>query len=306
MTRKVYSRKKVAIPRLIQVQESEPTSGNEVTISHPPLQTELELQFEKPIDQNLSIVIRKGMRECTKHPLYPLSHVVSFKKLSPSHKSFFTSLSNVHIPTTLFEALSNENWRQAMNIEMEALKKNKTWELVDLFMGKRLVGCKWVYIVKYRADGTLEKYKTRLVAKGYVQTYNMDYLKTFATVAKMNTFGGDYMLFIKHLDWGGVATLLMYVDDIIVIGNDENERKTLRQYLTKEFEFKSVRKETGKLACKPTSTPIDPNHKFGEVEEDVAGSLGKGVWYNVSSKCIQVGNAKHLFTSLRGSVEECN
>ena len=76
-----------------------------------------------------------------------------------------------------------------MNIEMEALKKNKTWELVDLFMGKRLVGCKWVYIVKYRADGTLEKYKTRLVAKGYVQTYNMDYLKTFATVAKMNTFG---------------------------------------------------------------------------------------------------------------------
>ena len=53
---------------------------------------------------------------------------------------------------------------------------------------------------------------------------------------------GDYMLFIKHLDWGGVATLLMYVDDIIVIGNDENERKTLRQYLTKEFEFKSVRK----------------------------------------------------------------
>ena len=189
MTRKVYLRKKVAIPRLIQVQEFEPTFGNEVTISHPPLQTELELQFEKPIDQNLSIVIRKGMRECTKHPLYPLSHVVSFKKLSPSHKSFFTSLSNVHIPTTLFEALSNENWRQAMNIEMEALKKNKTWELVDLFMGKRLVGCKWVYIVKYRADGTLEKYKTRLVAKGYVQTYNMDYLKTFATVAKMNTFG---------------------------------------------------------------------------------------------------------------------
>ena len=53
---------------------------------------------------------------------------------------------------------------------------------------------------------------------------------------------GDYMLFIKHLDWGGVATLLMYVADIIVIGNDENERKTLRQYLTKEFEFKSVRK----------------------------------------------------------------
>ena len=39
---------------------------------------------------------------------------------------------NIHIPTTLFEALSNENWRQVMNVEMEALEKNKTWEVVDL------------------------------------------------------------------------------------------------------------------------------------------------------------------------------
>ena len=58
MTGKVYSRNKVATPRLIQVQESEPTSGNEVTVSHPPLQTELKLQSEKPIDKNLLIVIR--------------------------------------------------------------------------------------------------------------------------------------------------------------------------------------------------------------------------------------------------------
>ena len=50
---------------------------------------------------------------------------------------------------------------------MEALEKNKTWELVDLIVGKRLVGCKWVYIVKYRVDETLERYKARLVAKGY-------------------------------------------------------------------------------------------------------------------------------------------
>ena len=49
------------------------------------------------------------MKECTKRPLYPLSHVMSFKKLSLSHKSFLISLNNVHIPTTLSEALSNEN-----------------------------------------------------------------------------------------------------------------------------------------------------------------------------------------------------
>ena len=63
-----------------------------------------------------------------------------FKKLSPSHKSFLPSLNNIHIPTTLFDA--NENWRKTMNEEMEALEKNKTWELVDLSTGKKSMKCK--------------------------------------------------------------------------------------------------------------------------------------------------------------------
>ena len=62
MTGKVYLRKKVAVPRLIQVQESQPASRKEVTISHLPLQTESELE--------LPIAIRKGMKQCTKRSLY--------------------------------------------------------------------------------------------------------------------------------------------------------------------------------------------------------------------------------------------
>lgn len=71
--------------------------------------------------------------------------------------------------------------------EMKALRKNNTWELVPLPKGKRLVGCKWVFIVKYKLDGLVERYKARLVAKGYIQTFSIDYQETFAPVEKMNS-----------------------------------------------------------------------------------------------------------------------
>ena len=67
---------------------------------------------------------------------------------------------------------------------MDALQKNKTWELVDLPIDKKLVGCKWVFTVKFKGDGSLERYKVRLVAKGYTQTYGLDYQETFDLVEK--------------------------------------------------------------------------------------------------------------------------
>jgi Reverse transcriptase (RNA-dependent DNA polymerase) len=74
-----------------------------------------------------------------------------------------------------------------MEEELLALEKNKTWTIAQLPNGKKPVGCRWVYKIKYNSDGTIERYKTRLVAKRYTQTYGIDYHETFAPVIKMNT-----------------------------------------------------------------------------------------------------------------------
>lgn len=58
--------------------------------------------------------------------------------------------------------------------EKNALKKNGTWKVVDLLRGKNKVGCKWVFTIKYKDDGSMKKYKARFVVKGFIQTYDID------------------------------------------------------------------------------------------------------------------------------------
>lgn len=73
-----------------------------------------------------------------------------------------------------------------MNEEMKSLQTNETWELVECPPGKKPVGCHWIYAGKYKADGSIECFEARLVAKGYTQIYGINYTKTFAPVAKIN------------------------------------------------------------------------------------------------------------------------
>lgn len=74
-----------------------------------------------------------------------------------------------------------------MDNEIEAIERNKTWDLVPLPAGSKSIGVKWIYKTKYNEKGEIEKHKTRLVAKGYAQQHGIDFTEVFAPVARWDT-----------------------------------------------------------------------------------------------------------------------
>ncbi|RVW96740.1 Retrovirus-related Pol polyprotein from transposon RE1 [Vitis vinifera] len=242
------------------------------------------------------------------------------------------------------EALSHPGWRQAMVDEMAALHSNGTWDLVVLPSGKSTVGCRWVYAVKVGPDGQVDRLKARLVAKGYTQVYGSDYGDTFSPVAKIASvrlllsmaamlrrslyglkqsprawfsrfssvvqeFGmlrstADHSVFYHHNSLGQCIYLVVYVDDIVITGSDQDGIQKLKQHLFTHFQTKDLGKlkyflgieiaqsssgvvlsqrkyaldileETGMLDCKPVDTPMDPNVKLVPGQGEPLGDPGR-------------------------------
>ncbi|KAL0552943.1 hypothetical protein IC582_012078 [Cucumis melo] len=303
-------------------------------------------EYDPSLD--IPIALRKGTRSCTKHPI---CNYVSYDNLSPQFRAFTANLDSTIIPKNIYTALECPEWKNAVMEEMKALEKNRTWEICALPKGHKTVGCKWVFSLKYKADGTLDRHKARVLLSVAVNKdwplYQLDvknvflngdlveevymspppgfeaqfgqevcklqkslyglkqspraWFDRFTTFVKSQGYSqghSDHTLFTKASKTGKIAILIVYVDDIVLTGDDQTEISQLKQRMSDEFEIKdlgnlkyflgmevarskegisvSQRKytldlltETGMLGCRPADTPIEFNCKLGNSDDQV-------------------------------------
>ena len=104
-----------------------------------------------------------------------------------THVAFHAAIKE---PESIQEAFNGEyfkEWKEAVDTEYQSLLENETWELVDLPENRKAIGCKWVFKIKYDENGKMERFKGRLVAKGYSQQYKIDYAETFSPVVRFSS-----------------------------------------------------------------------------------------------------------------------
>lgn len=112
-------------------------------------------------------------------------------------------------PQSYDEAMASrhrDEWLSSMKSEYNSLINNDVWKLVDRPKNRNVIKCKWVYRVKCDSSGNFQKYKARLVARGFTQKYGIDYTDTFSPVVRHSTMrllfslANEYDLNIDHID----------------------------------------------------------------------------------------------------------
>ena len=154
--------------------EPVPTSPLPSSLSLPPL---IQVPFVDTAAEISTASFQDSTGPIPSHPMITRSKSGICKK-----KTYLTSL--IAEPHTVKQALQDPNWKLAMEQEYQALLKNQTWSLVPPPSNAKIIGCKWVFKLKHKLDGNIDRYKARLVAQGFHQTYGIDFFETFSPVVK--------------------------------------------------------------------------------------------------------------------------
>eukprot|EP00253_Pinus_taeda_P026433 PITA_26433 len=148
-----------------------------------------------------------------------------------------------------------------MKEEMNSIKSNEVWDLVEFPNGAKAIGCKWVFKTKKDSLGNIERYKARLIAKGFTQKEGIDYTETFSHVSKKDSLR-VIMALVAHFDLelqqmdvkmdflNGDVEEEVYMkqpegfpssdDDILLATNDKGLLHEVKQFLSKNFDMKDM------------------------------------------------------------------
>ncbi len=142
-----------------------------------------EEEFATPQEEGLNEPQQDGRRERPQRQCkeWPRDKWVATKEVERATIAFSEE------PQTVEEVLNGEDakkWEMAMQEEYDSLVINNIWSLVSLPKGRKPISCKWMFKIKHGVHGEVEHYKARLVARGFTQTFGVDYNKTFAPVVK--------------------------------------------------------------------------------------------------------------------------
>ncbi len=158
---------------------------NETEFCKPMTPVNLETELEEPeMKDEPQMQLRRSSRENKGQP------AVRFDDEFAEAAHFAYNVGQIAEPKTFREALNGEHskeWKKAADAEYASLMENGTWELVKLPDGRKPLSCRWVFRVKYLHDGKVDRFKGRVVAKGFSQKYGIDYDETFSPVVRFSS-----------------------------------------------------------------------------------------------------------------------
>jgi len=108
-----------------------------------------------------------------------MNHFLSNSQFSSTPSAYLANITPTKEPHTYAQAILDPNCQKTMNEEISALQLNQTWTLTPLPVGQKPIGCKWVYKIKHNLDGSVDRYKARLIAKGTLRLKVSTILKLF-------------------------------------------------------------------------------------------------------------------------------